>query len=186
MVGLTTATACEGRLASEGPHARDADVAINAMPTPNATACAPTPTQLVDFNTLANQLGATGIGAMQLASDTTNLYFVFGGALLSVQLKGGPVSTLLDLGQEIEASGILLRRRATSFFTIRCGALVRTFSPCPRRVEWRGHWRRERHSTGAPGERFRRVLHRSPSTSPKAILPTSQTHAGTPFMPAKT
>lgn len=59
--------------------------------------CGSTPTQLVDFNALATQVGATGIGAMQLAVDSASIYFVFGNGLMRVPIRGGPASTMLPL-----------------------------------------------------------------------------------------
>ena len=59
--------------------------------------CGSTPTLLVDFNALANQVGATGISATQLAVDTTSVYFVFGSGLMRVPIRGGAASTMLIL-----------------------------------------------------------------------------------------
>ncbi len=66
--------------------------------------CGPTPTQLVDFNTLATALGAEGIGATQLAVDDSSVYFVFGGALVRVPVQGGSFSTLLAFGPQVGQS----------------------------------------------------------------------------------
>jgi len=74
---------------------------------PSGSKCGSTPAQLVDFNTLAKEAGASGIGAMQLAVDATSVYFVFGGALRSVPIRGGAVSLmrplLPDVGQNCDA-----------------------------------------------------------------------------------
>jgi hypothetical protein len=59
--------------------------------------CGSTPTQLVDFNALANEVGAGGISATQLAVDTTSIYFVFGDALMRVPIRGGPASVMVTL-----------------------------------------------------------------------------------------
>ena len=63
--------------------------------------CGPTPTQLVDFNTLATALGAGGISATQLAVDDSFVYFVFGGALVRAPVQGGSFSTLLAFGPQV-------------------------------------------------------------------------------------
>jgi hypothetical protein len=59
--------------------------------------CGPKPVQLVDFNLLAAQVHAEGIGAMQIAIDGANVYFVFGASLMRVPLRGGPASSMLTL-----------------------------------------------------------------------------------------
>jgi hypothetical protein len=59
--------------------------------------CGSTPAQLVDFNALATQVGATLIQAMQLAVDATSVYFVFGSGLIRVPIRGGPASMMLPL-----------------------------------------------------------------------------------------
>ena len=64
--------------------------------------CGSTPAQLVDFNTLATQVGASSIGAMQLAVDATNVYFVFGGALMRVPIHGGAASSMAPLTPDVD------------------------------------------------------------------------------------
>jgi hypothetical protein len=59
--------------------------------------CGPKPVQLVDLNSLAAEVHAEGIGAMQIAIDGANVYFVFGAALMRVPLRGGPASSMLAL-----------------------------------------------------------------------------------------
>ena len=59
------------------------------------------PAQLVDFNELATQTGAISIGAMQLAVDATNVYFVFGGALRRVPIRGGSVAPMLPVDPSV-------------------------------------------------------------------------------------
>jgi hypothetical protein len=81
----------------EGP-AGGGGTGTSSGSSPEGALCAATPAQLLDFNALANQLGAVGIGATQLAADATSIYLVFGGALLRVPIQGGSFSTLLKLG----------------------------------------------------------------------------------------
>ena len=69
-----------------GPSADDAGADVTA---PVAAKCGATPTQLVDFNALATQNRVAFIGAMQLALDGTNVYFVFGDQLMRVPISGG-------------------------------------------------------------------------------------------------
>jgi hypothetical protein len=59
--------------------------------------CGATPTQLVDFGTLATKVDAMGISAMPLAVDATNVYFVFSNTLMRVPIRGGSVATMLNL-----------------------------------------------------------------------------------------
>jgi hypothetical protein len=68
--------------------------------------CGPNPVQLVDFNLLAAQVHAEGIGAMPIAIDAANVYFVFGNTLMRVPLRGGPASSMfalqtIDLGTDL-------------------------------------------------------------------------------------
>jgi hypothetical protein len=63
--------------------------------------CGSTPKQLVDFNTLVSKTQPTGIGAMQLAVDATNVYFVFGGALMRTPIRGGPASAMHSLATNV-------------------------------------------------------------------------------------
>jgi hypothetical protein len=58
-------------------------------------ACPATPTTLVDFPTLAMQTGASSYGATALAVGASNVYFVFGDALMRVPFQGGSVVTML-------------------------------------------------------------------------------------------
>ena len=62
---------------------------------PSGPKCGPLPTQLVDFNQLATQTGATAFGPMQLAVDSTNVYFVFSGELMRVPSRGGAATPML-------------------------------------------------------------------------------------------
>ena len=83
---------------------------------PASSKCGPTPAQLVDFNSLATEVGAHSIGAMQLAVDGANIYFVFGSALMRMPIRGGPVTSMLpllpDVGQSCDPvatpTGVLL------------------------------------------------------------------------------
>lgn len=68
------------------------DAASNAIdPGPK---CGDKPSQLVDFNAIPNAFGSY---AVPLVVDATNIYFVFGDALMSVPLRGGTVVTLSAL-----------------------------------------------------------------------------------------
>jgi hypothetical protein len=53
--------------------------------------------QLVDFNALAAQVHAETIGAMPIAIDAANVYFVFSNTLMRVPLRGGPASSMFNL-----------------------------------------------------------------------------------------
>jgi hypothetical protein len=75
---------------SDGGQVSGRDAGID-IATPAAPKCGSTPTQLVDFDVLAAQLGPSSISAMQLAVDGTNVYFVFGDHLIRVPIRGGVV-----------------------------------------------------------------------------------------------
>ncbi len=93
----SSALACAPRLVGDSPGS---DGGLSGPK------CGSTPAQLVDFNALATQVGASSIGAMQLAVDATSVYFVFGSALRRVPIRGGPVSSmqplLPDVGQNCD------------------------------------------------------------------------------------
>jgi hypothetical protein len=65
--------------------------AATSKPKPAGPKCGDTPSQLVDFSAIPNDLGRSGV---PLAVDATNIYFVFGHALMSVPIRGGTVATL--------------------------------------------------------------------------------------------
>lgn len=84
---------------SEGDASSGADMgeATTVGQTASGSECGATPTQIVDFSVLANQVHAGSISAMPLAVDGANVYFVFGDRLMRVPLRGGLVATMLDL-----------------------------------------------------------------------------------------
>jgi hypothetical protein len=96
--GGAPADASSGADGSGGP-ASGADSSAGTTVDGSSTGpkCGASPTLLVDFNALATQVGATGIGAMQLAVDSASIYFVFGNGLMRVPIRGGPASTMLPL-----------------------------------------------------------------------------------------
>lgn len=69
---------------------------------PGGATCPATPTQLVDFNTVDNELGDLGIHATQLAAESTSIYLFYDGSLLRVPIHGGSFSTLLELTQKLD------------------------------------------------------------------------------------
>jgi hypothetical protein len=103
VLGALLLAACTG---SENDGTATDAMSASAPSAPSGPKCGSTPTQLVDFNTLATEVGASSIGAMQLAVDATSVYFVFGSALMRVPIRGGPVSTmqplLPDVGQNCD------------------------------------------------------------------------------------
>jgi hypothetical protein len=103
-LGALLLAACNG---SERNETGTGTMSASAQSGPK---CGSSPAQLVDFNTLATQVGGTGIGAMQLAVDSTSVYFVFGSALMRVPIRGGPVSSMQplppDVGQDCDPIAI--------------------------------------------------------------------------------
>jgi hypothetical protein len=93
------ASGCAGQLT----RGESSETSTGAAPAPTgATAsagpkCAATPTQLVDFGSLAAAVHAAAIGAPPLVVDDTSIYFVFGNALMRVPVRGGSATTLLSL-----------------------------------------------------------------------------------------
>jgi hypothetical protein len=92
--------------ACKGSESDGTVTGVTSASAPSGSKCGSTPAQLVDFNTLATEVGASSIGAMQLATDATSVYFVFGSALRRVPLRGGLVSSMLpllpDVGQNCD------------------------------------------------------------------------------------
>jgi hypothetical protein len=87
-LGALVLAACKGG-ETDGPASN-----VMSATNPSGSKCGSVPAQLVDFNTLAAEAGG-GIGAMQVAVDATNIYFVFANALMRVPIRGGPVSSML-------------------------------------------------------------------------------------------
>lgn len=98
---VLTCCGCGARLTESAAMGRDdAGASVGAgMAGVSAVGskCGSTPRQLVDFNTLASKTNSFGIAAVQLAVDATNVYFVFGGALMRLPLRGGPATAMHSL-----------------------------------------------------------------------------------------
>ena len=74
--------------------------------------CGPAPRQLVDFNALVSKALGGSIGAMQLAVDATNVYFVFDGSLMRVPLRGGPPVVMQSLARVIQENDVVVTSTA--------------------------------------------------------------------------
>jgi hypothetical protein len=109
--GGASSSASGGGAGDEGDGAADSTVrgdaggAVDgAEPTEASLAsgpkCGSTPTQLVNLVTLAAETGANYFTGLPLAVDSTYAYFCYDSALMSVPLRGGPVSTLARLPNE--------------------------------------------------------------------------------------
>jgi hypothetical protein len=62
----------------------------DAASVPSGSKCGSTPTQLVNLVTLAAETGGNYFTGLALAVDSTQVYFCYDSALMTVPLRGGP------------------------------------------------------------------------------------------------